>query len=96
MANLAVFAGIRKDITNMEDNERDVLTEILLLMDKYDLYGKIAIPKKHDFEHEVPELYRIAAEKKGVFVDYRTVLPTLYSNILPIHPIACSVPSAPL
>jgi len=69
MANLAVFAGIRKDITNMEDNERDVLTEILLLMDKYDLYGKIAIPKKHDFEHEVPELYRIAAEKKGVFVN---------------------------
>ena len=53
----------------MEDNERDVLTEILLLMDKYDLYGKIAIPKKHDFEYEVPELYRIAAEKKGVFVN---------------------------
>ena len=49
MANLAVFAGIRKDISKMEDNERDVLTEILLLMDKYDLYGKIAIPKKHDF-----------------------------------------------
>ena len=69
MANLAVFAGIRKDISEMEENERDVLTEILLLMDKYDLYGKIAIPKKHDFEHEVPELYRIAAEKKGVFVN---------------------------
>jgi sucrose-phosphate synthase len=69
MANLAVFAGIRKDISKMEDNERDVLTEILLLMDKYDLYGKIAIPKKHDFEHEVPELYRIAAEKQGVFVN---------------------------
>ena len=69
MANLAVFAGIRKDISKMEDNERDVLTEILLLMDKYDLYGKIAIPKKHDFEYEVPELYRIAAEKKGVFVN---------------------------
>ena len=69
MANLAVFAGIRKDISTMEENERDVLTKILLLMDKYDLYGKIAIPKKHDFEYEVPELYRIAAEKKGVFVN---------------------------
>ena len=69
MANLAVFAGIRKDITKMEDNESNVLTEILLLMDKYDLYGKIAIPKKHDCEYEVPELYRIAAEKKGVFVN---------------------------
>ncbi len=69
MANLAVFAGIRKDITEKEDNERDVLTRILLLMDKYDLYGKIAIPKKHDFEYEVPALYRIAADKKGVFVN---------------------------
>jgi sucrose-phosphate synthase len=69
MANLAVFAGIRKDIETMEENERDVLTNMLLLMDKFDLYGKMAIPKKHDFEHEVPELYRIAAEKKGVFVN---------------------------
>ena len=69
MANLAVFAGIRKDIEAMEDNERDVLTNMLLLMDKYDLYGKMAIPKKHDFEQEVPELYRIAAEKQGVFIN---------------------------
>ena len=69
MTNLAVFAGIRKDITMMEENERDVLTQMLLLMDKYDLYGKMAIPKHHDFELEVPELYRIAAEKRGVFVN---------------------------
>ncbi|MFZ0726864.1 MAG: HAD-IIB family hydrolase [Desulfobacterales bacterium] len=69
MANLAVFAGLRKDIESMEENERDVLTNMLLLMDKFDLYGKMAIPKKHDFEYEVPELYRIAAEKRGVFVN---------------------------
>jgi sucrose-phosphate synthase len=69
MANLAVFAGIRKDITDKEENERDVLTTMLLLMDKYDLYGKMAIPKKHDIENEVPELYRTAAERKGVFVN---------------------------
>jgi sucrose-phosphate synthase len=69
IANLAVFAGIRKDIETMEENERDVLTRMLLLMDKYDLYGKMAIPKKHDFEYEVPELYRLAASKRGVFVN---------------------------
>ena len=69
IANLAVFAGIRKDIAQKEDNEREVLTQMLLLMDKYNLYGKMAIPKKHDFEYEVPELYRIAAEKSGVFVN---------------------------
>ena len=69
MANLAVFAGIRKDISDMEDNEREVLTRMLLMMDKYNLYGKMAIPKKHDFEHEVPELYRIAASLNGVFIN---------------------------
>lgn len=68
-ANLAIFAGIRKDIQTMPDNEREVLTEILLLMDKYNLYGKMAVPKRHDTQHEVPELYRIAAESKGVFVN---------------------------
>jgi len=68
-ANLAIFAGIRKDIQTMPDNEREVLTEILLLMDKYNLYGKMAIPKRHDTQHEVPELYRIATETGGVFVN---------------------------
>ena len=89
MANLAVFAGIRKDITKMEDNEKDVLTEILLLMDKYDLYGKIAIPKEHDFEHEVPELYRIAAEKKGVFVNSALTEPF---GLTLIEAAACGLP----
>jgi len=69
MANLAIFAGIRKDINSMEENERGVLTDMLLLMDKYDLYGKMAIPKKHEFEYQVPELYRLTAERNGVFVN---------------------------
>jgi sucrose-phosphate synthase len=69
MANLAIFAGLRKDIDAMADNEKEVLTHMLLAMDKYDLYGKLAIPKKHDFEYEVPALYRIAAEKGGVFIN---------------------------
>jgi sucrose-phosphate synthase len=68
-ANLAIFAGIRQDIQSMLDNEREVLTEILLLLDKYNLYGKIAIPKRHDTEHEVPVLYRIAAQTGGIFVN---------------------------
>ncbi|MFA3782180.1 HAD-IIB family hydrolase [Melioribacteraceae bacterium 4301-Me] len=69
LANLAIFAGIRKDISQMPELEREVLTEMLLMLDKYNLYGKMAIPKRHDFEHEVPELYRIAAETGGVFVN---------------------------
>lgn len=69
IANLAVFAGIRKDISTMDENEGEVLTELLLLMDKFDLYGKLAIPKRHDVEYEVPELYRLTARKQGVFVN---------------------------
>ena len=69
LANLAVFAGIRKDIETMEENEQQVLTDMLLMMDRYDLYGKLAIPKWHDSERDVPELYRITAEKRGVFVN---------------------------
>ncbi len=68
-SNLAIFAGIREDIQEMPDNEREVLTEILLLMDKYNLYGKMAIPKRHNTEHEIPQLYRIAAQSRGIFVN---------------------------
>lgn len=69
IANLAIFAGIRSDIAQMPDGEKEVLTEILLLMDKYNLYGRLAIPKKHDVEWEVPEIYRLCALKKGVFAN---------------------------
>lgn len=68
-ANLAIFAGLRKDISAMPDNEREVLSEMLLLMDRYDLYGSMAIPKRHDSEQDVPELYRLAARSRGVFVN---------------------------
>lgn len=69
IANLAIFAGVREDIETMPDNERQVLTEILLLMDRYDLYGKLAIPKRHDSDFDVPELYRLAASLRGIFVN---------------------------
>lgn len=69
IANLAVFAGIRQDIESMPDNEQQVLTDMLLAMDRWDLYGKMAVPKKHDSEADVPEVYRIAAKSRGVFVN---------------------------
>lgn len=89
IANLAIFAGIRKNIGEMEENEKEVLTEMLLLMDKYDLYGKMAIPKKHDFTYEVPELYRIAAERKGVFVNVALTEPF---GLTLIEAAACGLP----
>jgi len=67
-SNLAIYAGIRRDIKKMPDIVREILTDMLLLMDKYNLYGKMAIPKQN-YMNEIPELYRIAAETKGVFVN---------------------------
>ena len=69
IANLAVFAGIREDIESMPENEQQVLTDMLLAMDRYDLYGRMAIPKDHNSEFDVPELYRLAAANRGVFVN---------------------------
>lgn len=89
MANLAIFLGIRKNILDMEENERLVLTETLLLMDKYDLYGKMAIPKKHDFTYEVPELYRIAASNGGVFVNPALIEPF---GLTLLEAAACGLP----
>ena len=89
IANLAVFAGIRQNITEMEENERDVLTDMLLQMDRFDLYGKLAIPKKHNFETEVPELYRICAESRGVFVNPALVEPF---GLTLIEASACGLP----
>lgn len=75
IANLVIFAGIRKDINAMPESEKEVLTDLLLSMDKYDLYGKMAIPKKHDVDNEVAIIYKYCAEKRGVFVNL-----TLHEN----------------
>jgi sucrose-phosphate synthase len=69
IANLAVFAGIRMDFETMPEDEQQVLADMLLAMDRYDLYGKMAIPKTYDSEYDLPELYRIAASRRGVFVN---------------------------
>lgn len=69
IANLAIFAGIRGDISQKNRLERETLTDMLLNMDKYNLYGRLAIPKEHHFDSEVPELYRLAARLGGVFVN---------------------------
>jgi sucrose-phosphate synthase len=88
-ANLAIFAGIRTDIQTMPDNEREVLTDILLLMDKYNLYGKLAIPKRHDTQNEVPELYRISADTGGIFINAALTEPF---GLTLIEAASCGVP----
>jgi sucrose-phosphate synthase len=67
-ANLVIIAGNRDDIREMESGAQSVLTDLLLLIDLYDLYGHVAIPKRH-LADEVPEIYRIAAQSKGIFIN---------------------------
>ncbi len=68
MANLVIVAGNRDEIPDMPKGQREVLLQILLLIDKYDLYGKVAYPKQHA-STDVPIMYRLAARSKGVFVN---------------------------
>jgi len=67
-ANLLIIAGSRDDIRDMDAGAQAVLTNILLLIDSYDLYGKVAIPKSHQAD-EVPEIYRMVAAGNGVFIN---------------------------
>ncbi len=67
-ANLVIIAGSRTDIQAMEKGPRSVMTELLILIDRYDLYGSVAYPKQHSAE-DVPDLYRLAADSQGIFVN---------------------------
>lgn len=67
-ANLVIVAGNRDDVRKMEKGSRQVLTEVIMMIDRYDLYGHVAIPKQHE-ARDVPYLYRIAAKSRGVFVN---------------------------
>jgi sucrose-phosphate synthase len=73
----------------MPEDEQDILKNLLLLLDKYDLYGKMAIPKKNDPRLEVPEIYRIAASKKGVFVN---ATPGENFGLTLVEAAACGLP----
>ena len=68
LANLLIIAGNREDIRDMESGAQQVLTNILVLLDAYNLYGKVAIPKTHQ-PREVPAIYRVAAASGGVFIN---------------------------
>jgi len=67
-ANLVIVMGNREEIANLDSGAREVFTELLTLIDTYDLYGKVAYPKQHGSD-DVPVLYRLATLSGGVFVN---------------------------
>lgn len=67
-ANLAIVAGNRTDIEDLEDGAQEVFYQLLVTVDRYDLYGKVSLPKQHARD-DVPLFYRIAASTGGIFVN---------------------------
>ncbi|KAI4377321.1 hypothetical protein MLD38_014970 [Melastoma candidum] len=68
LANLTLIMGNRDDIDEMSSTNSSVLLSVLKLIDKYDLYGLVAYPKHHK-QSDVPDIYRLAAKTKGVFIN---------------------------
>ena len=88
VANLVVVAGNRNDIQEMENVSKTVLNQILLAIDRYDLYGKVAYPKHHTPD-EVAKFYRLAASRRGVFVNPALTEPF---GLTLIEAAACGLP----
>lgn len=87
-ANLVIVAGNRDDIQDMENVTKTVLSDILLTIDKYDLYGKVAYPKHHKPE-DVSVLFRLAAASHGVFINPALIEPF---GLTLLEAAACSLP----
>lgn len=58
-----LIMGNRDDIDEMSSGNANVLTTVLKLIDRYDLYGFVACPKHHK-QSDVPDIYRLAAKTK--------------------------------
>jgi len=68
MANLVMVMGARDDLRELPKSQQAVINNVLHLIDRYDLYGKVAYPKRH-VPTDVPQMYRLAESLKGVFIN---------------------------
>jgi sucrose-phosphate synthase len=87
-ANLAIVAGTREDVRRGDAATRTLFTELFLDIDRYDLWGKVAIPKRHEPE-DLPELYRYAVWRRGVFANPALTEPF---GLTLIEAAACGLP----
>jgi len=66
--NLILILGCRDSTSKLDSQQQDVFYNIFETIDKYNLYGKVAYPKKH-LPIQIPALYRWAASRGGLFVN---------------------------
>ncbi|MCQ8279592.1 HAD-IIB family hydrolase [Acetobacteraceae bacterium KSS8] len=67
-ANLVIVAGNRDRIDALEPEISENISEVLELIDRYDLYGSVAYPKHHE-PADIAGFYAYAATRRGVFVN---------------------------
>ncbi|MFS0737436.1 HAD-IIB family hydrolase [Sphingomonas sp. 1P06PA] len=67
-ANLVIVAGLRDGPDCGEDEQRAVIASLLAGLDAHDLYGSLALPKRHS-QADIAALYRLAHDSRGVFVN---------------------------
>jgi len=66
--NLILVLGCRDNISKLDLQQKEVFQEIFEMIDKYNLYGKVAYPKRHTPD-QIPAIYRWAASRGGIFVN---------------------------
>ncbi len=67
-ANLVIVAGLRDAPDSGEPEQQAVIAGLLERLDRHDLYGSLALPKRHD-QADVASLYVLARESGGLFVN---------------------------
>ena len=66
--NLILVLGCRDNLSKMDSQQKDVFQQIFEIIDRYNLYGKVAYPKKHTPD-QIASIYRWAASRRGIFVN---------------------------
>ena len=97
-ANLVICAGTRHDPQDLDSNTQEVLTNLLLMIDRYDLYGKVAYPKSLPPE-DIGVIYRLASLADGVFVNPALTEPfglTLIESAASFLPIIATKDGGPV
>jgi len=67
-ANLVIVAGLRHGPDSGEAEQNKVIGGLLSRLDRHDLYGSLALPKRHN-QDDIAALYALARETGGVFAN---------------------------
>eukprot|EP00884_Botryococcus_braunii_P004374 jgi/Botrbrau1/13938/Bobra.0193s0005.1 len=68
LANLVLVMGNRDNIASMAPGSQKVIRQVMELIDTYDLWGSVSLPKKHT-QKDISDIYRLAFFTHGIFVN---------------------------